>query len=184
MLPVLRSKSWYGALPTLRPGMAAAGLAATLATFAPVGSAGAATTINDLSVASCTGINCSSDTINGSLSSIGSYAVPWAIQVGSDPGQCVRLETTFVQGGLDLEMVVVSPSGAVYRDDDGGAGLLSLVKIAPTEKGWYTVQISSFNGGSAAVNFTLRYGRYSSATNPNCANPTPPVLSAVGEHAK
>ena len=37
------------------------------------------------------------------------------------------------------------------------------MKIAPTEQGFYTVQVSSFNGGAAAVNFELRYGRYASA---------------------
>ena len=62
-----------------------------------------------------------SATIIGTLSSHGSYAIPWVIQVASDPGQCVRLEMTKVLGsGLNLEMVVVSPSGVVYRDDDGG----------------------------------------------------------------
>lgn len=159
--------------------MAAAVVAATLAAFAPAMPAGAATTINDLTVASCTGARCSSEQITGSLGSFGSYAFPWEIQVGSDPGQCIRLETTDVQGGLNLEMVVVSPSGAVYRDDDGGVGNTSLVKIAPTEKGYYTVQVSSFDGGSAAVNFILRYGRYAAAGNPNCAAPTPPVLRAA-----
>jgi hypothetical protein len=98
----------------------------------------------------------------------------------------VRLETTKVLGdsGLNLEMVVVSPSGQVFRDDDGGAGNLSLVKIAPTEQGFYTVQVSTANGGAAAVNFRLRYGRYAVAGNPNCAAPTPPVLSAARERAR
>jgi hypothetical protein len=50
------------------------------------------------------------------------------------------------------------------------------VKIRPTEQGFYTVQISSFNGGAAAVNFSWRYGRYSSASNPNCNQPTRPLI--------
>jgi hypothetical protein len=158
---------------------AAAGLASALATFLPAGPAGAATTINGVAVASCTTPNCSSALIIGTLTSHGSYAVPWVIQVASDPGQCVRLETTDVIGSdLNLEMVVVSPSGRVFRNDNiSGTNNLSLVKIAPTEHGFYTVQVSGFNGGAAAVNFELRYGRYSSAGNPNCASPTPPLVS-------
>lgn len=108
------------------------------------------------------------------------YAFRWKIQAASDPGQCIRLETTAVLGnaGLNLEMVVVSPSGAVYRDEDGGLGNLPLVKIAPGEQGFYTVQVATANGGAAAVNFRLRYGRYASATNRNCASPTPAALHA------
>jgi hypothetical protein len=151
--------------------MAAAGLTAALATFAPPGPADAATTINASQIGTCaTPNNCASDTIIGTLGSHGSYAFPWAIQVASDPGQCVRLETTEVLGssGSDLEMVVVSPSGRVFRDDNGGLGNLPLVKIAPTEQGFYTVQVSTANGGAAAVNFKLRYGRYASPLNLNC----------------
>jgi len=166
--------------------MVAAGLAAALAAFVPAGPAGAATTINASKLGTCGTPNCASDTIIGTLGSHGTYAFPWTIQVASDPGQCVRLETTKVLGdsGLNLEMVVVSPSGQVFRDDDGGAGNLSLVKIAPTEQGFYTVQVSTANGGAAAVNFRLRYGRYAAAGNPNCAAPTPPVLSAARERAR
>jgi hypothetical protein len=155
--------------------LAAAGLASALATFLPAGAVSAATTINDPTVASCLPTYCSAESITGTIGSHGSYAFPWEIQVGSDPGQCVRLETTSVQGGLDLEMVVVSPSGRLFRDNDGGVGNLSLVKIAPTEQGWYTVQVSAANGGAALVNFTLSYGRYSSFGNPNCATATPPL---------
>ena len=137
------------------PAMAAAGLTAALATFIPVGPAGAATTIN----ASQLGV---SDTIIGTLGSHGSYAIPWTIQVASDPGQCVRLEVAEVLGGsgLDLEMVVVSPAGRVFRSDNAVGNRLPLVRIAPTEQGFYTVQVSTANGGAAAVNFKLLYGRF------------------------
>jgi hypothetical protein len=185
MRPVLGSRLQHDACPALRPGTLAAGFVAALAAFVPAGPAGAAT-INASTLGMCGTPNCASDTIIGALGSHGSYAFPWTIQVASDPDQCVRLETAKVLGnsGLNLEMVVVSPSGVVYRDDDGGAGNLSLVKITPTEQGFYTVQVSTANGGAAAVNFKLRYGRYASPTNPNCATPTPPVLSAISGHAR
>ena len=138
--------------------MAAAGLAAALATFIPIGPAGAATTINASQLGA-------SDTIIGTLGSHGSYAFPWTIQVASDPGQCVRLEVAEVLGGsgLDLEMVVVSPAGRVFRNDNA-VGNRPLIRIAPTEQGFYTVQISTANGGAAAVNLKLLYGRFASAS--------------------
>ena len=151
------------------PAMAAVGLTAALAAFIPVGSAGAATTIN----ASQLGV---SDTIIGTLGSHGSYAIPWTIQVASDPGQCVRLEVAQVLGGsgLDLEMVVVSPAGRVFRSDNA-VGNLPLVRIAPTEQGFYTVQVSTANGGAAAVNFKLLYGRFPSTT--SCSPATQALVS-------
>jgi hypothetical protein len=101
--------------------------------------------------------------------------------VGAIANECVRLETVFADS--NLEMVAVSPSGQVFRDNNSGAGDLSLVKIAPAESGWYTVQVARSNGTPAAENFGLRYGRYSGG-NPNCASPTPPSLSAVRGPAK
>ena len=116
--------------------MSAAGLAAALAAFAPAGPAGATSTINASALGTCTAVNCASDTIIGTLGSHGSYAFPWTIQVASDPGKCVRLHTTEVIGvpGLTLEMVVVSPSGRVFR---GGGRNPGLVKISPSEQGFY-----------------------------------------------
>jgi hypothetical protein len=157
--------------------LAAALLAAASTIFAPTGPA-SASTINDLSVSTCTTNNCSSEIITGSLTTHGGFAIPWTIQVGANVRECLRLETTFASS--DLEMVVTSPSGLVFRDDDGGVGTLSLVKIASAEAGWHTVQISRFNGSAAAENFTLRYGRYS-AGNPNCAGATAPTARATAK---
>jgi hypothetical protein len=140
-----------------------------------------ASTINDLSISTCTGDNCSSERLIGSITSHGPFTIPWAIQVGAIAGECVRLETQLASS--DLEVVAVSPSGQVFRDDNGGPGNLSLLKISPAESGWYTVQVSRANGTPAAENFTLRYGRYS-AGNPNCSGPTAPTLSAVREGTK
>jgi hypothetical protein len=149
---------------------------AAIVLAAPAG----ATTINDLSVRNCMRTNCSTESISGSIGNqSGVFPFPWEIQVGSEVGNCLRLETTFAD--VDLEIVAVSPSGAVYRDDDGGAGDLSLVKIAPAERGWYTVQVSTFDGAAVSANFTLLYGRYASASNPNCQPPTPPAARAVAK---
>jgi hypothetical protein len=157
--------------------LGAALLAATAAAVALPVPAGASTLVNDLSVSSCTSDNCSSETITGSLSMHGAFSIPWTLRMGAIAGECLRLETVFADS--DLEIVAVAPSGTAFRNDNGGAGNLSLVKIAPAESGWYTVRVGRFDGAPVAENFILRYGRYTSASNPNCASPTPPVLSAV-----
>jgi hypothetical protein len=155
-----------------------AALLAASATFASAGSA-SASTINDLSVSTCTTTNCSTDSIAGSITSHGGFSIPWVIQVGANGGECLRLAT--ITTSSDLEMVAVSPSGLIFRDDDGGDGNLSLLKIAPAEAGWYTVQVARFNGSPTAENFVMRYGRYSAASNPNCAAPNAPTARAAAK---
>jgi hypothetical protein len=159
-------------LPTKRAQLLGAALLAASA-IAPAVPAGA-TTINDLSVSTCTSSNCSTDSIAGSLTTHGGFSIPWVIQVGANTGECLRLATTVTTS--DLEIVAISPSGQVFRDDDGGTGNLSLVKISPAEAGWYTVRVARFNGAPVAENFVMRYGRYV-AGNPNCAGATAPALT-------
>ena len=151
-------------------------LASAFIGFVPAASASAATTINDISTSTFGTANCSSKSILGSIGNqSNAFAFPWVIQVGAGTGECIRLETTLAAVG-DLEIVAVSPSGTLFRDDDGGAGDLSLVKIASAEGGFYTVQISHFAGDAIDANFRLRYGRYSSG-NANCSSPTPPAAA-------
>jgi hypothetical protein len=162
--------------------LGAALLAVSAAVVGPVEPARADTTVNDLSVSSCTAANCSSATITGSLTAHGTFSIPWTIKLVAVAGDCVRLETVFALS--DLEIVAVSPSGRAFRNDNGGAGNLSLVKIAPAESGFYTIRVARADGSVAGPeNFDLSYGRYS-LSNPNCASPTPPALSAVREPAK
>jgi hypothetical protein len=77
--------------------------------------------------------------------------------------------------------VLIAPNGNVYRNDDSGVSSCSncpLVKVDPTpDPGWYTLQISTWNGASIEGNFILLYGLYNSG-NPDCASST--VALAVG----
>ena len=115
----------------------------------------------------CTTINCQAARFRGVVADEGGFAVPFTMQVQALAGRCLRLETT--QQDVNLEMVVVSPDGTTWRDDDGGAGTLSLVKIASTPRtGFYTVHLSHFNGVAVNAAFTLLVGQYP-AGNPNCA---------------
>jgi hypothetical protein len=153
--------------------------ASALIAVGAANSAAAGGPLYDLSRSTCTTINCSSESItgyttNGNFSS--PYPTPWVGVIGPSGGECLRIQTT--QQDADLELVVVAADGTVFRDDDGAGNNLSLVKIAPTIRGPYTVQVSHYAGNPVSATFVLRYGLYSPATNPNCASPTPPSLSA------
>lgn len=119
----------------------------------------------------CTGINCASQSINGTFvfDQFG-QALPFTTQVYAEVASCLRLDVTSQQS--DLELVLVSPNGTVWRDDDTN-GNRPLIKVnGASARGWFTVQVSSYNGLGQPAGFVLRYGRYN-VGNPNCTNPTP-----------
>lgn len=120
-----------------------------------------------------TGINSNSQLFQGisQRNSTNTQGIPFTAQVYSPGGECVRLEVTD-QGAQDLEIVLVSPTGLVWRDDDGAGNNRPLVKANTDADGWYTVHVSQFAGDCCATIFQLRYGRYNSG-NPNCGSPTP-----------
>ena len=135
--------------------------------------------IFDDTVSSCTGINCSSLRIPGTVLSFSPSAGNFVINAFATPGNCVRFDV--ISEGTDLEMVVTAPNGQVFRNDDsfGPCFLCPLVKIASApNNGWYTVRLAHFNGAAVNANFTLLYGRYS-AGNPNCAAPTVPFSASI-----
>lgn len=123
---------------------------------------------------SCTGINCGSQSINATYTQNQfGQSLPFTTQVFVPGGFCVRLEVTSQGSGGDLEMVLVSPNGTVWRDDDSAGNNRPLIKVnAAPVFGWYNLQVSHFAGTGATTNFILRYGLYTSG-NPNCSSPTP-----------
>lgn len=138
---------------------------------------------------SCTGVNCASNVINTNITSSSSLNgfEPYVIQVMSTPQFCTRLDV--LSQSTDLEITVIAPDGTVFRNDDRPGDLRPLVVIPANQiAGWYTVQISRYNGvvptPGAHYDGALAYGRYSGTTNPNCANPTPATLGAAGLVAK
>lgn len=148
--------------------------------LAPGASAGP---LFDTSLSSCTGENCSSVSVGGSLLGFGtSFAYPWVGQIFAGGAECLRLDVT--NQSQDLEIVAVSPRGEVFRNDDRPGSTRPLVKIRTVSAGWYTVQVSTFNGTAVDADFTLAFGRYTSSVNPNCASATAPTLALAAEAAK
>ena len=101
------------------------------------------------------------------------------MQVFGAAGECLRLDVA--SQDIDLEVLVLSPDGTLWWNDDRipGVDRKPLVKISNTpRRGWYTVHISHYDGLPRYSNFVLNYGRYSAA-NLNCASPTPPIQPSV-----
>lgn len=143
----------------------------------------AATEIFDSSVSTCTGADCSSLQIGGTVTNPSNNNHPWVVNAFAAAGECVRLRV--LSQASDLEMTVIGPDGSMFRNDDGGLApctLCSLVKFVAPSRGWYTVQVSHFGGTPTYSDLQLAYGRYNGG-NPNCASPTPPALAAAAELA-
>ena len=144
----------------------------------------AATLLFDPTVSTCTGINCSSITVGGTvMNSAGLSAARWDVAIFAQANECLRLDEVVMTGaGADDEMVVVAPNGDAFRNDDFGGTLRPRVVIRPTPaSGWYYVSIARFNGDPAPEHdIQFAFGRYTnSTTNPNCESPTA-VVTAVG----
>ncbi len=130
----------------------------------------------------CNWLNCASTTIRTNVLTSSSIAGggmdPFIIQVQGGQGACTRLDV--LNQNADMEIVVVSPNGTVWRNDDRPGSLRPLVVFPSGLAGWYTVQVSVYNGFTGApgvhYNADLAYGRYTGGANVNCANPTPAQL--------
>ena len=137
--------------------------------------------IHDDTVSSCTGINCSSLRLPGSVSASGVHVNMWTINALARTGECVRFDLISPPSpSPDLEMIVVAPNGSVFRNDDRSpTDRRPLVKIGPAPTpGWYRVVVTQFAGTPIDVFTVLLYGRCS-PSNPNCNNPTAPLAGSV-----
>lgn len=146
--------------------------------------------VNNVGVDTCTALDCNAVQIDGThLAISATESVPSVYVIYAEPTNCIRLNMES-QDQNDLELVLVSPSGAVWRNDDrnGPADRRPLIQAITDATGWYTLQVSSFNGTGVEDNFILKYGRYANG-NPNCATPTTALRTAdlrgsVVEHAE
>ncbi|WP_375515072.1 hypothetical protein [uncultured Nostoc sp.] len=142
-----------------------------------VENAWAGSTIFDPVVDNCTTVNCGSVDISG-ISEKNAFgdSVPFIVQVFGDANECIRLDVVFQSA--DTKIVLVSPSGKIWSNDDTN-GTRPLVVAIGDVKGYYTVQINYYNGNQAINSgqaFTLAYGRYVSTNSANCSSPTVSAL--------
>jgi hypothetical protein len=143
---------------------------------------------------SCTTLNCNATllraNITSSLSNPGGSVEPFIIQVHNSPEYCLRLdvigETTAGGAPADLEMVLVSPDGSVWRNHNRSiTDKRPLIVVPrPPSQGFYTVHISLADGvvvpPGSHFNADLEYGRYTGTTNPNCGPVTNELLPGPG----
>ena len=123
------------------------------------------------------GINAGAVRVDGAVFSTPSgEALPWNVTVFAGAGECLRLDVRGGDATQDLELVVVSPEGTVYTNDNRVPNDPNpAVRIARAPSGgWYTVRVANANGLAIAGRFMLFYGRYVGG-NANCAGGTLPL---------
>lgn len=134
----------------------------------------------------CNTLNCASMRLNANVTSSASLngMEPFVVQLMASPSHCTRFDVT--SQTTDMEMVVVGPDGTVWRNDDRAAGDVRPRVVIPANTGrtgWYTVQISRYNGIPPVpgnhFDAVLEYGRYP-AGNVNCDSPTTPTMTSAG----
>ena len=137
--------------------------------------------LRDDTVSPCTGINCSSLRLPGSVSHVSVHANTWTINALARTAECLRFDLVSPPSpSPDMEIIVVAPNGAVFRNDDRSrTDRRPLVKIgAAPSPGWYRVVVTQFEGAAIEADIVMLYGRYLPG-NPNCNNPTPPLAASV-----
>ena len=119
----------------------------------------------------CTTSDCGGLTVGGTYLYEQQFnqALPFTVQLFSAGNECLRV--TGLTQDTDLEAVLVSPDGQFWVDDDGNGNGRPRIVAQTTVKGWYTLQISRYDGKGPGSNFTLKYGRYP-LSNTNCSSPT------------
>jgi hypothetical protein len=128
-------------------------------------------------VVNCTGVNCGSRIIGGTVLLSSDFPMPWVTQIAARQGECLRIDVTFQ--GADLEAVLISPSGQVWINNSGvagGQGPVIRINGIP-QNGWFTLQLSHQAGLPVNADFTLAFGRYPLHNTLNCL----PVVESVLE---
>lgn len=103
-------------------------------------------------------------------------ADPFVVEVFANANECLLLNVTFQEE--DLEATLVSPSGRIWTDDDGGPGTQPLIKAVTNTKGWHVFTLAHFAGNAVVSDFAVNIQRLSPA-NAACSGPTPPTVSGL-----
>jgi len=122
----------------------------------------------------CSGdLNCNSAVIHGTVLLSSDFPLPWVTQIAARDGECLRIDVT--SQGANLEAVLISPSGLVWRNSSGvagGQGPVIRITNVPQD-GWFTLQLSHQTGLPVNADFTLAFGRYFSNDSDRCTPETP-----------
>lgn len=140
--------------------------------------------IYDSTLSNCSTVNCSSIVFDGVTNRNNvNQAIPFTIPVYSSGNECMRLDVT--RQTIDLKAVLISPSGKVWINDDGGGNSRPLIKANTDVAGWYTLQLYFYNGAGplGSNSFTLAYGLYNTG-NLNCSSPTTPLNTSSAANIK
>lgn len=134
------------------------------------------------SPSTCTGLDCGGSTITGNYvyEQNFSQGIPFNVQLFSSGNECLRVSVT--SQAIDTELALVSPDNRFWVNDDF-SGLRPRIVANTTVKGWYTLQVTKFDGGGPGGQFTFKYGRYP-LSNPNCSSPTTPTATVQPAQAK
>jgi hypothetical protein len=151
---------------------------------APLNTSYAADLIYEQPLNTCTTLNCNAVVLNGiSLKNAFGNSISYTSQVFASAGECIRLDV--FSESADMKMVLVSPSGAVWRNDDRSPGdLRPLITAQADVNGYYTVQINFYDGNQATntlQTFSLAYGRYAVGTSTNCPSVISPFARQSSE---
>jgi hypothetical protein len=107
-------------------------------------------------------------------------ALPWVRKYYSPAGQCLHFEITQVDPPADLKMVVIAPRADTrYRDDDSGSLCTNCPRVnipVTPERGFYTVVVNHFAGGSVNSSFLLSFSR-AAANAPVCSPATTDIIT-------
>ena len=145
--------------------------------------------IFDRRVDNCDVQNCGAVLISGqSQRNNFGDSIPYTAGIYADANECLRLEITYQvtkapPEPADLQIVLVSPTGSIWRNDDLH-GTRPVVTARTDVKGRYTVHINQSKGVqpiNSIQTFGLAYGRYVIGTPVNCPEPAAATFAALME---
>lgn len=117
-----------------------------------------------------TGLDCGGSSITGNYvyEQPFTQGIPFNVQLFSAGNECLRVAVT--SQNVDTELALISPDNQFWVNDDFN-GLRPRIVALTSIRGWYTLQVTRYDGRGPGGQFTFKYGRYP-LSNPNCSNPT------------
>lgn len=120
-------------------------------------------------------------TVNGTVETNASQnRDPFVAQVFTTGTECLRISV--ISQDQDLKATLISPSGTVWQDDDGGGLNRPLIKAITNVRGWYPLTLSHWSGASVNSDFTMTVQR-AAVSSSLCAQATTPRAAVAAAAA-